>query len=259
VNKAEIVAAVRAERARTLGLLRAIDPELLDTPTALPGWRIREVIAHLITLDRANLNGSGLLVFFGSTERLETWNDRVVGRWASRPASDLQTGLERWGRRFARLISALPASAYRVKVPSQWGREPLSLLISTRPYDEWVHRQDIRRALDMPDEEDGVGFAGRVLIEAIQQAVLPKPNGGGTVALSLRTGEARIERAWDLDTGRTSDRPNDPPALVTAPAPAFVMAAAGRDTFDDLRGRGVLSIEGDEELALRLLAKVRIV
>ena len=41
--------------------------------------------------------------------------------------------------------------------------------------------------------------------------------------------------------------------------PGFVMAAAGRDRFDQLQERGLLKIEGDEALARGLLEKLRIV
>jgi hypothetical protein len=46
---------------------------------------------------------------------------------------------------------------------------------------------------------------------------------------------------------------------IVASAPAFIMAAAGRDRFEDLKTNGVLKIDGDEDLADELLAKLRIV
>jgi hypothetical protein len=48
-------------------------------------------------------------------------------------------------------------------------------------------------------------------------------------------------------------------ARVTVPAPAFVMAASGRDSFEGLRSDGALRIEGDERAAWRLLGSIRIV
>ena len=41
--------------------------------------------------------------------------------------------------------------------------------------------------------------------------------------------------------------------------PAFIMAAAGRDSFDDLLAEGALKIEGDQALAREFLSELRIV
>jgi hypothetical protein len=37
------------------------------------------------------------------------------------------------------------------------------------------------------------------------------------------------------------------------------MAAAGRDNFDDLKRKGTIRVDGDQELAARFLSKLRIV
>ena len=62
--KGEIVRAVMAERRASLGLLRSLSPEQFDTPTALSGWRVREVVAHLITVDKATVIGANLAFVF---------------------------------------------------------------------------------------------------------------------------------------------------------------------------------------------------
>ena len=84
MTKDEIVRAVKAERRRTLALLRTPDAPAFDTPTALPGWRVRAVVAHLITLDRATVLGANLHVVSGADKgatlypkifrRLVTWS-----------------------------------------------------------------------------------------------------------------------------------------------------------------------------------------
>src|SRR5438067_4965176 len=99
--KHDIVRLVRAERRATLALLSGLDPAAFDTPTALPGWRVREVVAHLITTDRAAVLGTILPAVARGTDRLEAWNERQVKRWSARPVPELLVGLDRWGRRFA--------------------------------------------------------------------------------------------------------------------------------------------------------------
>jgi uncharacterized protein (TIGR03083 family) len=262
LNKGEIIRALRSERRSTLTLLRELEPERFDTPTALPGWRIREIAAHLITTDRAAVTGRVLPLAFGASpiDRLEAWNERQVPRWANRPEPELLLALDRWGRRFLAAARSLPAALYRLRVRTPWGRGPAGIAIWVRAYDEWVHRQDIRRALDMPDEEVDVAAPAEFLLTAIGSATLPCLRGRhGRVAISLE-GAAVAEWEYDLRSGwagpRASSRVD---ARICAPAPAFIMAAAGRDRFGQLRDDGVMVIEGDDALASTLLSAIRIV
>jgi uncharacterized protein (TIGR03083 family) len=264
VNKDEIVRAIREERRRTLALLRGLESDQFDIPTALPGWRIREVIAHLITTDKASATGANLLTVLGSMDRLEEWNDRKVPRWAGRPIPELLLALDRWGRGMLRVARILPSSAYRVRVPTIFGRAPLGLLVWSRVYDEWIHRQDMRRALALDDEEVDLASPSEFLLTAIPSAVLPNVQGSGEVEVSL---EGAPVPAWLYDVatkgggpdGQAPESPSESRARIAGPAPKLIMAAAGRDSFDALRQDGQITIEGDEDLAARLLAKLRVV
>jgi uncharacterized protein (TIGR03083 family) len=204
IDKDEILRSVRAERRRTAAFLSSLEPAQWDT-VALPGWRIREVAAHLISLDVSALSGAILPLAFGSMEKLERWNDRQVAKRADRAPAELLLGVERWGARFARFAKAIPGGLYHVTMPTLWGRGPGGLLIWSRAYDDWVHRQDMRRAIGMVDEDA------------------------------------------DLRIGARN-------------AASFIMAAAGRSpTFDELRERGELVVEGDDTLAKEFLGAFRVV
>ena len=261
MNKDEILRTVSFERRRTLALLRPLDPAKFDTPTALPGWRIREVIAHLITTDRAAVTGKILpQLFRGSTDGLETWNEQQVPRWADRPVPDLLMALDRWGRRFLRLLRVAPRPLLERRVPTSWGRAPLGLLAWVRAYDEWVHRQDIRRALGLPDEAVDLAGVGDFLLNAIGYDTPRRlPGRTGAVSVSLE-GAPLPEWTYDLGTGSAGPSQTEPAAArIAAPAPAFIMAAAGRDSFEDLLAQGALKVEGDQALAREFLSKLRIV
>jgi uncharacterized protein (TIGR03083 family) len=262
IAKFEVVRAVRDERRSTLGLLQTLDPARFDTPTALPGWRVREVVAHLITTDRAAVTGGILPQVLGSMDRLEAWNDRQVRRWSERPVPDLLVALDRWGRRFARFAQALPPPVYRLRLPSMLGRGPGGLLVWVRAYDEWVHRQDIRRALGQPDQEVDVASIAAFLLRAIEVNTLPLLKGAaGTVEVAFAETPVDPWR-YDLGTGRgwaAQATEPAPDASIEAPAAPFVMAAADRDRFEDLETAGHLRIEGDATLARRFLGAIRIV
>ena len=260
MNKRDIVRSTVAERARTLALLNPLPVERFDTPTALEGWRIREVVAHLITTDRGSVTGSIAVVVFRSTDRLERWNDRQVKAWADRPVRELLLALDRWGRRFATYARAIPVPAYRLRLRTMYGRGPAGLLIWARPFDEWVHRQDIRRALDLPDEEVDLETVAEFVLTAISVNTLPQLEGAsGRVALSL-TDVALPEWSYDLAArtgGPGSAEGAD--ARIMASAGPFVMASAHRESFAELEARGADKLEENEDLARTFLSKVRII
>ena len=262
LSKTEVLRAVRTQRYRTLALVRPLSEDELSTPTHLPGWRVREVLAHLATTDRASVTGTILgQVFAGSTDRVERWNDRQVEGWRGRDGTDLIEALDTWGRRFLRFARLIPAAVYRLPIPTMFGGAPGGMLVWARAYDEWVHRQDIRRALRKPDEEPDPTMPAQFLLRAIGVSTMRRVrNERGRVAIRL---EGARGPAWIYDLGRRTGWPMlgdvAADATVTAPAAAFMMAAADRDRFDDLIDDGRIKVEGDEDVARRFLAKIRIV
>jgi uncharacterized protein (TIGR03083 family) len=262
MNKDEIVRSVKAERRASLSLLSELDPDRFDTPTALPGWRVREVVAHLITSDKASVTGGIIPVVLMSrdTDRLEAWNEKQVPKWASRPVPDLLVGLDRWGRRFARLADSIPAGMYRVRVPTPWGRAPGGIAFWVRAYDEWIHRHDIRRALGLPDEQVDVASISEFLLDAIGYGPLAtQARRAGRIAIGF-DGVPIPEWGYDLSTGGFGpDQAEGATARIVASAPAFIMAAADRDHFEDLQTNGLLKIDGDEAQAWEMLKAIRIV
>jgi uncharacterized protein (TIGR03083 family) len=252
VGRDEIVRANALERRKTTALLRALAPAEWDTSTALPGWRIREVVAHLITTDKAAVTGALVLEVFTSMARLERWNEGQVPKWAGKPISELLAGLEAWGRRFARMTSLVPRSLLRLRLPTAWGKAPASIMFRIRAYDEWIHRQDIRRALGRPDERVDLAQVIELLFVAIESHTLPQLDTPGTIRLDV-TGVPVPVMGWAI-----GDHP-DTEATITVPGPELIMAAAGRDSFASLREKHVLTVEGDKALAERFLGLLRIV
>jgi len=262
VTKDEILRAIAAERRNLLALLRTLEPEQWET-IALPGWRVREVAAHVITLDIAGVTGPLLPVALRhDAERLERWNDRQVPRWANRPITDLLLGLDRWGGRFRRMAKTIPGPLYRMTLPTLWGRAPGGLLIWSRAYDEWVHRHDVRRALGMPDETVDVAPVAEFLLEAMKSDTLPRLQGRtGSIAVSL---EGTPLPEWVFDVGAQTAGPAPGPsgpadATISAPGNAFVMMAARRDPWEELRSKSVLRVEGDEALGTEFLSRLWVV
>src|SRR4051794_25185864 len=235
------------ERVRTLALLRTLEPEQWEVEV-LPRWRVREVAAHLITTDKASVTGAIFPKVFASSEKLERWNDKVVGNYADRPIPELLLALDRWGRRLLSITKAAPARVFRIRVPTMWGKGMAGMFAWSRPFDEWVHRQDVRLGLGMALETADLAVpAGFVLTAAGTSTVPQLADRSGSLTVDL-SGVPLEPWTADLQSGEFGFRPAGttalaapgPSATIYVPAPEFVMRAAGRGTFAELEGEGAL-------------------
>ena len=266
-DKSELIEALQSQRGRTMELLRgASDAEWEQE--IVPRWRLREVASHLITTDEGTITGrvltAGLTRSADSTmiAKVEAWNDRQVGRWADRPVSEILAGLEKWSRRLERLARVVPSFVGRPAVITPFGRVSLLWLTSLRVYDEWIHNEDIRRALGRPSDDapSSVRPVARMIEAGIPvQTTIKIPKGKlGRVALAFDDAELpkltldRGARTFGLGV-ESSD------ALVTGRTAAIAMIAAHRDPWRETEASGGLKVEGDRTVAEVLLDALTLV
>lgn len=266
LDKAEIVAALGAQRARTMDLLRSI-PEPEWETIVVPRWRLREVAAHLITTDEGAVTGRTILNGFtrdanAAIEKVEAWNDTQVGRWADRPIPEIVQGLEKWSRRFERLVRLVPAAAARPALPTPFGKVSLLWLFGLRVYDEWVHDEDIRRAFTRPSDDAPASIkpVARQLIAGlpVQSTERVAEGSKGRVALALADAEYP-PLGFDLAGRRFGYGVEGSDARVTGATTVVAMVAARRDAWRDVEASGGLKIEGDRAAAESFLDALQLV
>ena len=122
------VGLVSAERADLADLLRTLTPQQWEHPSLCEGWRVRDVVAHVIQVDDVGL-GSHVVAFVRAGFRPDRFNANGVARRAGWSTEQLLTTLERQVEvgRLSRIRRGIPALA-----------------------DTLVHHQDIRRPLALP-------------------------------------------------------------------------------------------------------------
>jgi hypothetical protein len=138
--------------------------------------------------------------------------------------------------------------------------------MGVRLFDCWMHEQDMRRAVEQPGHVTGAEVDGALdRFRAAIPYVVGKKAGapeGATVVFDL-TGEGA--RCWTVTvtdgrakvTGETaSARPEDVTTTITLPFTAFVALGGGRWTTEDARRTGALEVDGDKELAERILTNM---
>ncbi|MDO3649139.1 maleylpyruvate isomerase family mycothiol-dependent enzyme [Nocardia mangyaensis] len=112
-----------AERGELVELLRDLTEPEWEAPSLCAGWRVRDVVAHLLTDTIAPLSYARFAMRHRSVDQV---NNALVASFADRPTADLVDRFEQKAGRLARF-------APRVVLA-----------------DLMVHHQDIRRPLNRP-------------------------------------------------------------------------------------------------------------
>jgi uncharacterized protein (TIGR03083 family) len=193
---------IRTERAALVDDLAALPADAWDKPSLLPGWTVRDVVAHMI----ATASTSPPKFFTGMAGtgfRFNAFNDRNIARVKA-------------GRTDADLVATFRAAVDRRTAPpgptASWLGETV------------VHGEDVFRAL---------GGYRQHPIEHVT-AVADFYKGSNLLIGSKRRIEGLTLRATDTDWAHGTG------PEVTGPAIALVVAMTGRPVaLDDLTGPGV--------------------
>jgi uncharacterized protein (TIGR03083 family) len=170
---------LRTEAAAVVPILRALPPPAFDTPTLLPGWSVRDVLAHC-----------SAALKMAATGQFHDFS----------PAANEQDVAQRRGwpldRLLAELTSGYQAGAAAVDAAS--GRlDGLAL-------GEWVHGGDVRDALGRPGAyaSDGLDDALVLLAARSRAAGLPATvvTLTGPATRTLRLGPPDAEPVATLET-----------------------------------------------------------
>ena len=252
-------------------LLRELPDEAWELPTDLPGWDVRAVACHLAHLE-SELAGNpqeqvevpdaphvrGLMGQFteaGPLARASWSRDEIIeelersveARYAAMDA-DPPTDASAPGPGFAGLIG--------------WSWQTL---LSNRPFDIWMHEQDIRRATGRPGHLDTPRRRARRSgcspgRSATCSASAPRRPAGSSLVVELTDVPHEGTRALAVEVGEDGrgrplpGPPTDPTVRLRMDLETFVVLSGGRRTPDQV---GV-EAEGDQDLAERVLAAMAV-
>ena len=190
----------RQERAELAAFLATLSPEDWRAPSLCQGWRVHDVVAHLVSYDE--LDGRGLLARLAKARlRLGRANALGVTDYADRSPRDL--------------LALLTAHLEPRGLPAAFGG--MVALV-----DGMIHHQDIRRPLGRPRD-----IPPDRLRRALGLALLAPPIGAFRRARGLRL----VAPDLDWSTGSGPE--------VRGPGEALLLGLAGRRVaLADLSGPG---------------------
>ncbi|GIU84187.1 MAG: hypothetical protein KatS3mg008_0962 [Acidimicrobiales bacterium] len=261
IDRDRAVRLLREEFMEVTRLCESLDHRHWDLPTCLPGWSVKDQLAHLIGTETMLAGGAAPEVEVPDAPHIKNEIGRMNERWvaALRPLSGAEV-LERWREVTSDRLDQLErmtqedfdAPSWTPAGPDQtYGR-----FMRIRFLDCFVHEHDIREAVGAPSRDDDahLAFVLEEIASAVGYVVGKKASApeGSRIRLTI-TGPAA--RRFDVRvSGRAQlvdSLDDEPDAEITVPSPLFVRLAAGREEAGPHIG-STIGISGDRELAVRV-------
>jgi uncharacterized protein (TIGR03083 family) len=263
--KEPVVAALGEVWGRLDELLAGLDDAEWLAPTCLPGWDVKAVVAHIVGTESMLLGDPNPAVEFDPSARAHIRNEigRLNEAWIVALADDAPADvLARFRDRIKRrrdALSAMPISRWDAVGFTPAGQDTYGRFMRIRAFDCWLHEQDIRDAVGQPGGEEGVAVAQALdemagatgFIVGKKAAAAP----GSRVRFELTGPAARTINVEVGDRAAVVDELSGPPT-VTLTMPAGVFARLGGGRADPATLRGQVTVDGDAELAERIVASM---
>jgi uncharacterized protein (TIGR03083 family) len=265
ISKDRIVEALREEWTSLGALLAELSDDEWELPTPLPGWSVKDNVAHIVGTEAMLAGEPGPDVEIDREANPHVRNDIGVfnEQWVEAmrpvPPSEVRARFDDITTRRLATLDAMSEDEWNAESFTPAGKDTFGRFMQIRVFDCWLHEQDIRDATGRPGNE--TGLAVEVVLDEMATAlgfVVGKKAGATTgqrVTFALTDGGAVVRR-FHVEVGERAavvDEPTGPPTVVlTMPVGVMTRRCAGRVGPDDLLDQVV--IDGDLDLASRILA-----
>lgn len=272
-SEAATVAAIRECRDQVVATCTPLSTARWHLPTALPGWDVQDVVAHLGSLD-------GFLLGRTEPSRRADAPAAPAAPWVRNPLGELNEALVDRRRSWSpgqvldefgettelrlRQLEALSEADLEVEVPAPGGgRVPQRRFLGIRLWDFVIHEFDIAEALGEEPRVDSPG-ATRVLDEMtfLLPRALGKAHAADGTTLLIELGAPGRVMGARVAGGRAllTDLAAEEAALHLRASPAaFLRVATGRKDPATAIAEGELVVSGDPHLAATVLAGFNVV
>jgi uncharacterized protein (TIGR03083 family) len=271
LDRAWLLGAARAEREALGRTIQYTEPPSWDEPSVLPGWRNRDVVAHLAASDVAAasvLAGEAPAELEEYAKSLDGGAFGVDGfnRWAveRRAGEPFRSVVLEWGRAadlFLARAAKIPAAEWPTRrVPWVAGDLGVRYLIQSRVVEWWLHGEDIRAGAGLPARIEHPpihcvnDMAIRMIPYALALAGSTFPGRSALIELSA-AGGGRWH--WGLAPRESPPPGSRPDVVIEGRAQAFALVAGRRVPADDYLADGVLQLGGDVALGETILRHLR--
>ncbi len=161
IPKEPVVEALGDVWASTRGLLAGLDEEQWSNQSALPGWDVSDLVAHVIGTESML---SGMDVPPSETDVNElahvhnpigAFNEMWIRHLDGTPPAEMLRRFETLTAERLVALEAMDDAAWNAESFTPAGKDTYGRFMRIRVFDCWLHEQDIRDAVDRPGGYDG--------------------------------------------------------------------------------------------------------
>ncbi|MBV8861212.1 MAG: maleylpyruvate isomerase family mycothiol-dependent enzyme [Mycobacterium sp.] len=250
-------------------LLSGLSEQQWRTPTPLPGWRVHDVVAHIIgtesVLQGISTPDADIDVTTLGHVRNEVGvaNECWVRHLGSVSSAEVHQRFRAVTADRRRRLTDLSGDEWNAPTLTPVGPDSYGRFMRVRVFDCWMHEQDIRDALHQPaSDADLAGPAARLTLDEMATSMgyvvgkLGKAPDGSRVAIELTGPLARTIRVAVDGRAQVVDDFGglDPTATIRVDGLLFIRLAGGRT--NDTVG---VELGADTEVGARILEHLNFV
>lgn len=263
-DRSEITDAL-ASTWRVMAELAAVfDDEQWATPSALPGWSVRDVYAHILGAEKMLGGKETPAIEIGSPAHVQNEigeaNEAWIRSFDSLSHAELLADFVSTTEDRAAQLSAMTETEWDAASWTPAGDSTLGRWMLIRVFDCWMHEQDVRIALGLPGGLDRPA-ADLSLLEVVNAMgyIIGKRGGaeaGSRVEFRLRRGDQTlVVRIAVADRAAVVADFDGPEATTTVEMPfeIFMRLAGGRRSAQASIDDGLTEILGDRVAGARFM------
>jgi uncharacterized protein (TIGR03083 family) len=161
ITKDALVEALVAQWATTEELLSGLPDSAWSTPSALPGWTVHDIVAHIIGTE-SMLSGEQApeTVSDGTAlphvrNEIGAANENWVQAWRAKTPQEALARFRAVTSQRAQVLMSMTQEEFDAPSWTPVGQGTYGRFMQIRLFDCWMHEQDIRDAVGIPGHEDG--------------------------------------------------------------------------------------------------------
>ena len=242
-----------------------LEPAEWELPTDCPGWTVKDQLAHICGVESSLLGrpepGDPVQAEHVRNE-MGAVNEREILARRSRSVDELLDELRDATAERGKVLASWTEEEWNEDAQGAFGVSSRTWIIGTRVVDVFTHEQDIRVATARPGHLNGdvARFVYGRMAGAMGFVVGKRAKGADGQSVVFAIGPPGDTFAIEMQGARgvRVDASPDPSASIAADVETFLRLTAGRWSPKRVIDEGRLTIEGDHDLAGRVVAGMNI-
>ncbi|AMT69648.1 maleylpyruvate isomerase family mycothiol-dependent enzyme [Mycobacteroides immunogenum] len=264
VAKEPVVAALAAEWTALGELGDSLNDEQWAAPSVLPGWTVKDVVAHVVGTERL-LSGDPLPSTDEAVAGLPhvhnpvgVLNERWLTYYRKLPPVAVMNDLHTVTSARLAVLEGLTQEQFNAETVTPVGPESYGRFMQIRDFDCWMHELDVRDSLGLPSPTDPVAAAPALneLVNALPFLIGKRagaPQGSRIRFVLTGIGAQKVDIEIP-DRARIVAALSDAPHVtLTADTCEFARHLGGRASAN----RNGFSLSGDPDLGWKIVANLR--